>query len=826
MRNRKPILLLFCLFLFITGQAQVLKTINVTTPGTLSTLLTASELSTVTDLTVTGNIDARDFKTIRDSIPVLQSIDLYSSVIVAYTGNKGTQGNSNVTYPADEIPQNALQDKRDLTRIIIPSNTTSIGNESFSGCIGLTGNLILPSTLTSIGSMAFANCQSLTGDLNIPSSVSYIGTLAFFYCNHLNGVLTLPSVIQKIEDRTFSNCSSLTGALNIPNSVITIGNGAFESCKGFDRLVIPNSVNSIGSSAFYECYGFKGTLTLPSEITVINNDAFFYCSGFTGPLIIPNKTTKVGSGVFWYCSGFTSLTLPQSLTMIDSRAFYYCYGFKRINSYILNPSAVSVSSIEPFNGLNFNNCILHVPVDKKDLYSTIIPWKYFSTIVEGYTTKLTITKPDVVINKKVDGTTNAKINNLGALQGVDADDVGNIAVSAIANYDNANIGKNKQIIVEYTLSGSAKDNYIAPDNDTITNAQIFDHIPLSIFKPDVIINKMVDGSTNAVINKLGTLQGVEVADVGNILVSGIANYNNANVGNNKLIIVEYTLSGSAKDKYFVPQNDTITNAKISDYITLNTLEKPTPGCERDNLDLNYSIKTGTPIQFKISFDIAAKNAGMKDITYSVLPTTATSGILQIYIPAFTVAGNYTGMLKMKNELAVESPDYPFTFTINVSSDNILTKFNDVVLFDNFSNRFTGFQWYKNGVEIAGATKQFYVDPTGLVGSYSLKLTTTDNLTLYSCPSVLNIPASKVKVNISTTPNPIRIQSSCSIQIEGLNNEQLKDGQLSVYNLQGICVYESLAIENVNKLNLAVTGVYIGHLTASGNDYKFKIIVTQ
>jgi len=184
------------------------------------------------------------------------------------------------------------------------------------------------------------------------------------------------------------------------------------------------------------------------------------------------------------------------------------------------------------------------------------------------------------------------------------------------------------------------------------------------------------------------------------------------------------------------------------------------------------------------------------------------------------------MLKMKNELAVESPDYPFTFTINVSSDNILTKFNDVVLFDNFSNRFTGFQWYKNGVEIAGATKQFYVDPTGLVGSYSLKLTTTDNLTLYSCPSVLNIPASKVKVNISTTPNPIRIQSSCSIQIEGLNNEQLKDGQLSVYNLQGICVYESLAIENVNKLNLAVTGVYIGHLTASGNDYKFKIIVTQ
>ncbi len=50
--------------------AQVTETANVTTPGTLNTVANAY-LSTVTNLTVTGIIDARDFKTMRDSMPLL-----------------------------------------------------------------------------------------------------------------------------------------------------------------------------------------------------------------------------------------------------------------------------------------------------------------------------------------------------------------------------------------------------------------------------------------------------------------------------------------------------------------------------------------------------------------------------------------------------------------------------------------------------------------------------------------------------------------------------------------------------------------------------------
>ena len=59
-------LTIFALFILMAS-AQVSQTVNVTTPGTLSTLA-STYLSTVTNLTVTGNIDARDIKTMWDNM--------------------------------------------------------------------------------------------------------------------------------------------------------------------------------------------------------------------------------------------------------------------------------------------------------------------------------------------------------------------------------------------------------------------------------------------------------------------------------------------------------------------------------------------------------------------------------------------------------------------------------------------------------------------------------------------------------------------------------------------------------------------------------------
>ncbi|MCL2185640.1 MAG: InlB B-repeat-containing protein [Treponema sp.] len=76
---------------------------------------------------------------------------------------------------------------------------------------------------------------------------------------------------------------------------------------------------------------------------------------------------------------------------------------------------------------------------------------------------LTITGTEVVKSKEqVEGNTNATVTTVGTLVGkVGAD---NVTVSAVATYDNDNVGTGKTITVVFTLDGTDKANYHAPEN--------------------------------------------------------------------------------------------------------------------------------------------------------------------------------------------------------------------------------------------------------------------------------------------------------------------------------------------------------------------------
>ena len=224
---KKSILLFLGLSLAMMVQAQVTKTINLSTAGTLATLLTVEEKSTVTKLIITGTIDASDFKTMKDDMPVLDSIDLSGTTIAAYSGTAGTYQYSTV-YAANAIPQyafcnsNTYQGKTSLASFIYPASVTSIGNYAFLRCSGLKGSLTIPASVTSIGDQSFLGCDGLTG-LTIPASVTSIGQHAFEGCSGFNGSLTIPTSVISIGESAFFSCWKLTGSLTIPASVTSIG---------------------------------------------------------------------------------------------------------------------------------------------------------------------------------------------------------------------------------------------------------------------------------------------------------------------------------------------------------------------------------------------------------------------------------------------------------------------------------------------------------------------------------------------------------------------------------------------------------------------------
>ena len=428
-------LLLLSLFLsfIISGYAQVSKTVNVTTPGTLSTVLTSTGLATITNLTITGTIDARDFVTMRDSMSVLAVVDLSAVTIAAYTGTGGTDGNASITYPDNELPQYAFFNpfnsllNHSFTTIVIPSSIISIGDDAFAYCKDLT-SIAIPSSVTSIGVNAFLSCSGLiTVDANNLNYSSKDGVLfnknqtTLIQCPvSKTGSYAIPSSVASIEDFAFIYCNGLT-SVAIPTSVTSIGKHVFESCNGLTSVIIPSSVTSIGDYAFASCSGLitvdannpnysskdgvlfdknqttliqcpvskTGSYTIPSSVTSIGVYAFVSCKDLTS-IAIPSSVISFRMGAFGDCSGLTSLIIPSSVTSIGDFAFWNCTGLTSL--YASATSPVNLSSLYfVFLGVNTNGCTLYVPKGSLSLYKAAYLWNGFVNIAEFTPTPTSVT---------------------------------------------------------------------------------------------------------------------------------------------------------------------------------------------------------------------------------------------------------------------------------------------------------------------------------------------------------------------------------------------------------------------------------------------------
>ena len=127
---KKVLLSIASLGIAILLQAQVSLTINETTAGTLSTLLTQNQKDSLTNLTITGSINNNDFITISNNMAKLAILDLSGATIVASQYNT-----------ANNLPEDAFvfmgvpvwSGNPTLKAVTLPINLTSIGNEAFYG---------------------------------------------------------------------------------------------------------------------------------------------------------------------------------------------------------------------------------------------------------------------------------------------------------------------------------------------------------------------------------------------------------------------------------------------------------------------------------------------------------------------------------------------------------------------------------------------------------------------------------------------------------------------------------------------------------------------
>jgi len=367
---KKVILLSMLGIAYIYGYSQVSLTVNVPIAGGLYGAMTYTERITVTNLTITGFLDARDFVTLRDQMPVLSVLDISQASIQEYTGTGGTGGPALRTYPSGEIPYCAFWyngGKTTLTQVTLPQTAHAVGMHAFQGCTGL-AQANFPPSVDSIMYSAYHLCSGLI-EINIPSTIQYIEMDAFARCSgniivsagnpsyaSQDGVLfnktftsliqcpnsksdyTIPSSVNKVCMDAFIGCTLLE-SVDIPSTINEIGANAFTSCSGLTELEFPSSIHQIPNGCCMQCTSLQ-TVIIPPSIDTISDAAFTMCTSLTH-MNLPYSLYYIGGMAFWECTALASINLPPQLSGIMPQAFRKCIS---LQSVVIPPSMSTLTT--------------------------------------------------------------------------------------------------------------------------------------------------------------------------------------------------------------------------------------------------------------------------------------------------------------------------------------------------------------------------------------------------------------------------------------------------------------------------------------------------
>lgn len=409
------------------------------TPGGLKNAITAAnkDYTKIKNLKITGEINAKDFYFMRDSMEYLAALNLKEVIIRG--GQQTLTGGSPGDYPYNdyEMPYEALRGMKTLNLIVLPDKLTKIGIAAFADDQNLTGSLIIPEGVTEIEVGAFANCHAMNGSISFPSTLKYIGRKedrwwyggTFARCG-FNSKLILPSNLECLKGNAFEECEGLYGELRLPEKLSELGENAFRGCKNFSgNLIIPQNLQKVPNNAFEYCGGMNGTLTLhdgvtaigeyafrgthfrgeiklPKNLVVLQNYAFAGCD-FSGELKLPSSLKSIGRKVFgdtdgdgscwrlmgivefpegmqsigeqafYNCRSIEGLVFPESIETIQNSAFEGCYG---INSIVCKSDMPANVLNNAFNGVAKDNFTLEVPESAISQYQAASGWKDFKRI--------------------------------------------------------------------------------------------------------------------------------------------------------------------------------------------------------------------------------------------------------------------------------------------------------------------------------------------------------------------------------------------------------------------------------------------------------------
>lgn len=404
------------------GEARQYFVVNLTEAGTLGKVIRSFKKNPdkIRNLKVSGSITTADFYFMRDSMAILEAINLKEAKVVnaEFCMDQYVHGNNR----PDIIPYEAFKGKKTLSHfsfpekithicasafvntnlsgaLIIPEDVLEIGSEAFketligsvalsprlgkifdsafSDCTSLTGTLTLPETLTYIGNNAFYRC-SFTGELHLPNSLEYIGFFAFHSAGNFVGGLRIPDKITKLNGGTFYG--GFSGHLDL-NNVIEFDKFEFNGCGFTGVLIIPDGTIKIPDGFMLESKAGLSKIIFPSSLKQIGMNAFPNQSRLCEDIIFPEGLVSIEERAFDGCSNIPRIELPSSLQTINRFAFNGCYNISSIICNAVEPPSVMQGA---FDGVAKDNFTVEVPAQSVTRYKTESGWSDFRRIEAHY----------------------------------------------------------------------------------------------------------------------------------------------------------------------------------------------------------------------------------------------------------------------------------------------------------------------------------------------------------------------------------------------------------------------------------------------------------
>ncbi|MGV0969271.1 MBG domain-containing protein [Empedobacter sp. ULE_I136] len=230
----------------------------------------------------------------------------------------------------------------------------------------------------------------------------------------------------------------------------------------------------------------------------------------------------------------------------------------------------------------------------------------------------------------------------------------------------------------------------------------------------------------------------------------------------------------------------------------------TIGCDGENtLVLNATASSDLPVYYTSSNSTIATVIG-NSLTFNKqgsVDITAQQDGNNNYLPA-------THVIKQVNMRLI---------------GKVKKKWEDVLIFDNSSDDFVSWQWYKDGQAIVGAQGQYYTSPTPLNGSYMVVVKDKDGNTMETCPLV--IVAGQHKGGVKVVPNPARQGTTFTIKAD-YPSEELKGAKIMITDITGKLNKEinQVSPEVVTQVPM-VPGIYIIYLfLENGKRESVKLLV--